>query len=94
MSRDLSTRQKKFIQAKLEGKSNARAAREAGYSESVANVAGQKILNHPAVQAKLQQLMERASLTDERLTATIQVPNDAGRFVQVRQLDYTVRYIA
>jgi len=28
---------------KLQGKSNARAARDAGYSDSVANVAGQKI---------------------------------------------------
>jgi hypothetical protein len=32
----LNTRQLKFIQGKLTGKSNARAAREAGYAESVA----------------------------------------------------------
>src|SRR5262245_5660061 len=62
MSRELSTRQKKFVQAKLEAKSNAQAARDDGYSNSVANVAGRKILSHPAVQAKLQQLMERAGI--------------------------------
>src|SRR5262245_54703663 len=93
MSRELSTRQRKFLQAKLAGKSNAQAARDAGYSKSVANVAGKKILSHPAVQAKLQQLMERAGLTDERLTTTIQAPNDTGRFVHLGQLDYTVRIL-
>jgi len=68
MSRELSTRQRKFIQRKLEGKSDAQAAREAGYSDLVADVAGRKTMCHPAVQAKLQQLMECTGLTDDRMT--------------------------
>jgi hypothetical protein len=42
MSQALSTRQLKFIQTKLKGKSNARAAREAGYAESVARRTAQE----------------------------------------------------
>jgi hypothetical protein len=92
MPRELSTRQKKFIQAKLEGKSNAQAARDAGYSESVANIAGKKILSHPAVQARLQHLMERAGLTDERLSRAIQGP-DLERVAQIGRLAPHVRRI-
>jgi hypothetical protein len=86
----LNTRQLKFIQNKLIGKSNAQAARDAGYSESVANVAGNKIGNHPAVQAKLQQLMNRAGLTDERLSQAIQGP-DGERLAQIERLDPDIR---
>src|SRR5262245_41822301 len=67
----LTTRQARFIQLKLAGKSNAEAARNAGYTESVARVAGRKILRHPAVQAKVEQLMVRAGLTDEQFSAAI-----------------------
>jgi len=54
MSRELTIRQKKFIRAKLNGQSNAQAARDAGYSDSVSRIAGHKILSRPAVLARLQ----------------------------------------
>src|SRR5262245_20452757 len=92
MNRKLTTRQQRFIKAKLEGKSNAAAAREAGYSESVANVAGSKILNHPAVQAKLDTLMDRAGLTDERLSAAIQ-GRDMERVAQIGRIEPHLRRI-
>jgi len=93
MGHSVNTRQQKFIQAKLEGKSNAQAAREAGYSESVARVAGRKILDNPRVQAKLQQLMERAGLTDERLSAAINSGPNRDRVAQIQQLEWHVRRI-
>ena len=67
---DLTERQLKFIEGKLAGKSSAQAARDAGYSESVANVAGKKIARKPAVQAKLQELMEPVVRTEESVATT------------------------
>jgi Terminase small subunit len=81
----LNTRQLKFVQGKLTGKSNARAAREAGYSESVARVAGRKLLGNPAVQAKLDTLMCNAGLSDERLSAAIQ-GRDIDRVAQIGRI--------
>jgi hypothetical protein len=89
MSIKLTTRQLKFVRGKLEGKSNARAAREAGYAVSVANVAGRKIMSHPAVQAKLEQLMKRAGLTDDYLARFLHGPD--GRFPQIDLVQYNHR---
>jgi hypothetical protein len=89
MNRKLTTRQLKFVSGKLEGKSNARAAREAGYSDSVANVAGRKIMGHPAVQAKLEQLMSRAGLTDDYLVRFFHGPD--GRFPRIDTVQYKHR---
>jgi len=54
-AQSLSIRQRKFIQGVLKGRSYARAAREAGYSDSVANCAGRKIASKPAVRRKLEE---------------------------------------
>jgi hypothetical protein len=77
------------VRGKLEGKSNARAAREAGYSDSVAIVAGRMIMGHPAVQAKLEQLMKQAGLTDHYLAEFLRGPD--GRFPHIDLVQYNQR---
>lgn len=63
--RTLTCRQSTFVKGVLQGRSYAQAAREAGYSESVANCAWQKIASKPEVQAALKEAeAEAPSLTD------------------------------
>lgn len=50
----LTHRQRRFVQFVNLGRSYAQAAREAGYSPSVANCAGRKIANKPEVKAALE----------------------------------------
>lgn len=59
-SKGLTQRQKLFIKYYREGSSAAAAARKAGYSESIAQVAcsGDLLLYHPAVQAEIKRLNE------------------------------------
>src|SRR5581483_7882620 len=67
--KNLTLRQSKFVKAAMRGRSYAQAARDAGYSESVANVAGRKIAAKPAVQAALKVAQEESNnvpfLSDE-----------------------------
>jgi hypothetical protein len=56
---NLNYRQRRFVQAVQNGRSYAQAAREAGYAESMANVAGRKLAKHPAIAAELQSIRER-----------------------------------
>jgi hypothetical protein len=63
---NLTHRQASFVKGVLQGRSYARAAREAGYSESVANCAGRKIASKPEVQGALKAAEEK----EPRLTAS------------------------
>lgn len=58
----LSIRQRKFIQGVLKGRSYARAARDAGYSDSVANCAGRKIAAKPAVRRKIEEGLRQSGM--------------------------------
>lgn len=75
--RRLTAKQRKFIQGRLTGKSSARAARDAGYSESTARKANRDILRAPVVQSVLVQLMERAGVRDRKLAKRINEGLDA-----------------
>jgi hypothetical protein len=59
--RGLTKRQKGFAEAKARGLNNAEAARVAGYSETVAQNAQDKILAKPGVQAYFCELLEHAA---------------------------------
>jgi phage terminase small subunit len=68
----------------IEGKTRAQAARDAGYSESTALVAADRIESKPAVQSVFTELLERAGLTDEKLAKRLNEGVDAKetRFFQ------------
>jgi phage terminase small subunit len=56
---NLTYRQRRFVQAVDRGATYAQAARLAGYSESMANVAAQKLARHPGIAAALAASRER-----------------------------------
>ena len=58
----LTHRQRRFVHFVNQGRSYAQAAREAGYSQSVANCAGRKIVSKPAVKVKLDEIQAQAEL--------------------------------
>jgi hypothetical protein len=60
----LTVKQRKFIEGKLQGRSSASAARDAGYSESVAQKADAIIGSSPNVQMAFAQILEAAGVTD------------------------------
>ena len=57
--RNLTLRQRKFIKAKLSGRSSCQAALSAGYSRYVAQRADQKITKSAAVEAFFRDWMEQ-----------------------------------
>jgi phage terminase small subunit len=65
----LTYRQRRFVQALENGRSYARAARDAGYADSTSSVAG-RIARHPAIARELQANRSRQeSLTRHEETA-------------------------
>jgi hypothetical protein len=83
--RPLTFRQRRFIEGKLCGYSSARAARRAGYSESVSQKADRIILRSPNVQAAFHELLTAAGVTDELLAQRVNEGLDA---VIVRRFRY------
>jgi hypothetical protein len=75
--RKLTTRQEKYVSGKLAGKTSARAAREAGYAESVARKADAIIGASPAVQRKLRDLLEGVGVTQQLLARRMREGLDA-----------------
>jgi hypothetical protein len=67
----LTIKQRKFLNGKLKGQSSAQAAREAGYSESVARKADHIISNSPSVSAALDEILAIAGISDELLATRI-----------------------
>lgn len=67
----LRLRQQKFIKGKLEGKSSARAARDAGYSATTADHAEREIASRPAVQEEFKRVLEKAGLTQKKLATRL-----------------------
>lgn len=76
-SAKLRTKQRKYIKAKIEGKSSQAAAKEAGYSDSTARHADREIGSRPAVRSAFIELMEKAGLTDEKLVMRLNEGIDA-----------------
>lgn len=54
----LTVKQRKFVQAKLKGKSNKDAALEAGYSERSAGMMGSQLMQNPTIKACLDSLIQ------------------------------------
>lgn len=50
----LTEKQRKFVQAKLQGKSNKEAAIEAGYSERSAGMTGSQLMQNPLIKSYLE----------------------------------------
>ena len=78
----LTIRQRKFIDGKLKGKSSAKAAREAGYSESVARHADRIISESPHVRAAINAVLEACGITDELLAKRVAEGVDATVFLR------------
>jgi hypothetical protein len=68
---NLTIKQRKFIDGKLQGKSSARAARDAGYSESVCRKADRFVSNSVKVRRSITGIMELAGITDEQLAQRV-----------------------
>lgn len=73
----LTTRQRGFLEGKLAGQTDMRAALDAGYSESTARNAQQKILGRPSVARKFAEILEAAGISDERLAQRLAEGLDA-----------------
>lgn len=73
----LTSKQRKFLSGKLEGQSSAQAARNAGYSESVALKADAIIGSSPAVEDAFRDLLQKAGVSDELLASRIREGLDA-----------------
>lgn len=54
----LTVKQRKFVQAKLQGKSNKDAAIEAGYSERSAGMMGSQLMQNPTIKVCLDSLIQ------------------------------------
>jgi len=76
-TRKPTVRQRKYVKGLVEGKSMTQAARDAGYSETTALNAKEKIESKPAVQNLFVQLMETAGITDEKLAQRLAEGLDA-----------------
>ena len=66
----LSLKQRKFIDGRLRGKSSSEAAREAGYSESVARHAD-RISESPNVRGAIEDILQVSGFSDEQLGTRI-----------------------
>jgi phage terminase small subunit len=76
-SKKLTHLQRKAIVEKLKGKTDSRAARDAGYSPATAHRASIDVFGKPVVQAKFAEIMERAGITDELLAQRLREGLDA-----------------
>lgn len=70
-------RQRKYAKSRIDGKTQAQAARDAGYKESVALKAGDKIEKKAAVQNLFKDLVDKAGLTDQKLARRLNEGVDA-----------------
>jgi hypothetical protein len=67
----LDKRERKFIAGIVEGKSQIRAAKDAGYANSTAEKKASTMLRRPLVQSELTKAMERHGLTMKRIVQPI-----------------------
>src|SRR5262245_59463214 len=74
----LTSKQKRFIDGKLAGKSSRKAALEAGYSAHTAAHANKDIAQKPAVDAAIQDWLLHAGVSTELLATRIRQGLDAG----------------
>lgn len=67
----LTLKQRKFVAGYLEGKPMVQAAAEAGYAASTGARGATELLRSPKVRTAIQEALEKAGVTDERLYAII-----------------------
>lgn len=72
MAEKLTTKQRLFIKYKAQGMSGAEAARKAGYSPKAASVQASENLAKPNVREAFLAAMEKAGITDDRLTKVME----------------------
>lgn len=92
----MTTKEARFVKAKLKGKSNTQAAIEAvpGITPSYAPVAGYRLIKNDNVQAALQNALAKHNLTIDRTAKVIDDALDASKqnqFTGEINPDHTVR---
>ena len=75
--KQLTIRQRRFIEGKLQGRSSAEAARAAGYSASVSRHANRIISESPHIQAAMSALLDAAGVSNELLAQRMREGLDA-----------------
>lgn len=75
--KDLTSRQRKFVENKTTGQTDREAALNAGYSESMANHSTEKIKASPAVQDAFRRILQKAGVTDSLIAARLREGLDA-----------------
>ena len=98
------TRQRKYVKNRMEGKSGVSAAIDAGYSETTAHNATERIDSAPAVKALFRVALEKAGVTDELLARRVnqelyametKLAHFKGRFIdRVHLVDWGRRHAA
>jgi hypothetical protein len=73
----VSPRERKYVAGVVNGKTKRKAARDAGFPQSMADNAKQKIEDKPAVKALLTDLLDAAGATDEFIARRIREGLDA-----------------
>jgi hypothetical protein len=84
--KQLTIRQRRFIDGKFSGKSNSQAAREAGYSKSVVRHADRIISDSPNMHAAIVALLDAYGISDDFLAKRVAEGLDAT--VQLRTTLY------
>lgn len=93
MARELTVKQKKFVINKAKGMTGAEAAREAGYSPKAAKETASENLTKPNIREAFLKAMEKAGITDERLSQVLDEGLNATVFTKVGELpDHTNRH--
>lgn len=70
-TRQASPKERRYVAGRVAGKSKRKAALDAGYTESMAENAKQKIDDKPAVQALFTQILDTAGVSDRLLAQRI-----------------------
>jgi hypothetical protein len=78
-------RNRKYVEGRVAGKSKLQAAKDAGFAESTARNAKQKIESNPDVQALFSQALENAGVTDALLAQRIREGLEANCVVRETQ---------
>jgi phage terminase small subunit len=73
-----SVRAKKYIKNKIAGMSDYQAAIKAGYSPNTA-VAAAKNIENPSVEAAMEEILDRAGLTDEYMAGKLREATEATK---------------
>ena len=81
MAKELTVKQKKFVSNKAKGMSGAEAARQAGYSPHSAREIAAENLSKPNIRDAFLTAMEKAGITDEKVSGVLKDGLEANRVI-------------